>query len=327
MSFFKRLHSLWYPERFQGWGRNSNYFEGWYFKLVDAKGEAVYAFIPGIAMDASGAKHAFIQVLDGINREAAYHRFEATDFKPEKNRFAVQLGDNFFAADRIRLNIPGIEGELLFSELTYWPKFLYAPGIMGWFSFIPFMECYHGIVSLNHQLEGTLRIKGQDVSFDGGKGYTEKDWGRSFPNAWIWLQTNHFEGNPGMSLTASVANIPWIGSHFIGYIVGLLWKGKVYRFATYTGAMMKADLKHGKVFLSFKDRRYRLEIIAEQTGGAELISPVSGDMKGKVNESIQATVNVHFFEKERLVFEGDASHGGLEIAGLVDRLLTQKWRR
>ena len=39
---------------------------------------------------------------------------------------------------------------------------------MGPFAFFPFMECYHGIVSMDHQVFGKLEINGEIVNFDGG---------------------------------------------------------------------------------------------------------------------------------------------------------------
>ncbi len=52
----------------------------------------------------------------------------------------------------------------------------------------PAMECYHGVVSMYHLLSGHLEINGDKVDFSGGKGYIEKDWGRSMPSDWIWIQ-------------------------------------------------------------------------------------------------------------------------------------------
>ena len=204
---------------------------------------------------------------------------------------------------------------------------LYAPGIMGWFSFVPFMECYHGVVSVNHQIEGQLEIAGQKVDFTGGKGYMEKDWGRSFPNAWIWTQSNHFGLDQEVSVMASVANIPWLGSHFVGYIVGFLWQGTIYRFATYTGAKMKARLGEDTVHLAFKDRKHELQIVAHKGVGGDLVSPIAGEMTGKVNESMQAILEVKFYKNGQLVFVGEGRNAGLEVAGLKDTLLTEKWRR
>lgn len=312
---------------YHGWGKKKGYFEGWYFKIVDPSERYAFAIIPGISWGKDGVDHAFIQLLDGKACTAAYHNFLSHEFQPSDRLFELSLGMNRFSLGEIQLALPELTGTLRISEPYPWPKMLGAPGIMGWYSFMPFMECYHGVVSVDHHLEGTLEVRGQTVDFTGGRGYTEKDWGRSFPSSWIWLQTNHFDDEQPVSLMASVANIPWIGSHFIGYIVGFLHRGRLYRFATYTGAMMKARLDEAHVYLSFKDRRHRLEIKAEKAEGGKLVSPLSGNMTGKVNESMQATVEVKLYRGENLIFSGTGRNAGLEVAGPVEELLTVKWRR
>lgn len=322
-----RWRATWQPDMYHGWGRAHRYFEGWYFKIVDAPGQNVFAVIPGIARDEKGRSHAFIQVLDGKNCRASYHEFPAEEFIPSENKFALKLGDNAFSAHHLELNLPELSGRLEFKGLTPWPKMLGAPGIMGWYGFVPFMQCFHGIVSLHHSISGNIKVHGEHTDFAGGTGYTEKDWGRSFPRSYIWMQTNHFEKDENMCLIASVAHIPWRGSYFIGYLVGFFWHGKLYRFATYTGAKMKAALGEDEVSLCFKDRKYRLEIIGRQGPGAALVTPLTGEMKGKVNESMQATLRVRFYKNNELTFDGNGRNSGLEIAGEVGELLTDKWRR
>lgn len=322
-----RWKALWDPDRYHGWGRREGYFEGWYFRLTSPKEDLLLAFIPGISFPNEGPGHAFIQVLDGKKCTSNYIEFPLEDFHASENKFEIRLGNNTFSADKIHLDLPKFKGTILQRELTPWPKMLHAPGIMGWYSFVPFMECYHGVVSVHHQLSGTLNAEGHEVQMDGGIGYTEKDWGTSFPSCWIWTQTNHFDGSDSISLSASVANIPWLGSFFIGYIVGFLFEGKVYRFATYTGAKMKASLGENFVSMSFKDSTYRLELKATKGPGGELRSPISGEMRGKVNESMQAVVEVAFYKKENLLFQGTGRNAGLEIAGSVEKLLTNEWRR
>ncbi|MCB0569299.1 MAG: hypothetical protein KDC66_06040 [Phaeodactylibacter sp.] len=321
-----RWRALWNPNRYHGWGRKENFFEGWYFKFVDPTERHAFAVIPGISMGSDGRQHAFIQVLDGKLCRAGYHEFPASAFRPFSRWFEVRVGDNSFSDQGLSLDLPELKGSLQFSNITPWPKMLGAPGIMGWYSFVPFMECYHGVVSLGHELDGRLEVYGTTVDFSGGRGYIEKDWGHSFPSSWIWVQSNHFDGPA--SVMASVANIPWIGSHFIGYIVGFLLNGRLYRFATYTGAQMRASLGEQEVYLSFKSRRHRLEITAFNAGGTgELVSPISGNMTGKVNESMQSVVEVKLFEGPRLLFEGKGRNAGLEVAGNAGELLTEQWRR
>ena len=43
------------------------------------------------------------------------------------------------------------------------------------------MECYHGIVSMDHTVNGLIEINNEKIDFSEGRGYIEKDWGRSFP--------------------------------------------------------------------------------------------------------------------------------------------------
>lgn len=319
-NLLRRLRSVWYPDRYHGWGKNSRYFEGWYFKIVDPTEQYAFAVIPGIAIDPQGKKQVFIQRLDGKAGTAAFHEFDAAAFQPEADRFAVRIAGNQFTANELQLELPELRGKLQFDNLYPWPKMLGAPGIMGWYSFVPFMECYHGVVSVDHSIRGELEVYGEQVDFTGGRGYIEKDWGQSFPSSWIWMQTNHFGGDQRVSLMASVANIPWLGSHFVGCIVGFLLEDRLYRFATYTGAKMKVAIRDHGVDLVFSDRKYRLEIQAEQGHTGALVSPISGVMTGKVNESMQAKVNVKFYENGNLRYEGTGKNAGLELAGAVETL-------
>jgi hypothetical protein len=325
-SFFKRLRAVWYPDEYHGWGLNRNYFEGWYYKMVSADEQHALAFIPGISMGANGERHAFVQVMDGVACKSYYYRFPADAFVAADRRFEVKIGPNIFSGSRIRVDLPDFSGEVRFVDPTSWPKMLGAPGIMGWYSFVPFMECFHGVVSLHHSLQGTVQQVGpkgerQHICFDGGKGYGEKDWGRSFPRAYVWMQTNHFDTCERASLMASVAHIPWLSSYFIGFISGFWLDGKLFRFATYTGARRFLSIRNGRVELIFKNPRTELRILARQTAGAALVSPIGGAMTGKIQESLQASAEVALIENGQTIFEGTGRRAGLEVAGDIDLLV------
>lgn len=320
--WLKRLRATWHPDEYHGWGRSRRYFEGWYFKLVSPDEKHALAIIPGISMDENGNRHSFVQVMDGKACQAQYHRFRADEFRPDPQRFEVRVGANQFSADKINLDLPGISGEISFQNTSPWPKMLGAPGIMGWYSFVPFMECFHGVVSLHHSLKGELRLgpRARSVDFSGGKGYIEKDWGRSFPRAYVWMQTNHFDTHDRASLLASVAHIPWLGSYFIGFIGGFWLDGRLFRFATYTGARKFLRISEEHVELIYKNRKTEIRMLAKQAPGTSLKSPISGEMTGKIQESLQAEVQVELLENGRRIFEGTGRNAGLEVAGAVEIL-------
>lgn len=196
-----------------------------------------------------------------------------------------------------------------------WPAENFGPGVMGWYGFVPFMQCYHGVVSMDHHLSGDIQILGQKISFENGRGYMEKDWGRSFPKAWIWMQTNHFVEAKGTSIMFSIAHIPWLTGAFVGFLGGLLFDGKVYPFATYNGTKYSITFIDNGVIIDLSRKKIDLSIIAHQADGADLKSPISGDMLGKVNESMKAKIHVHLKENGVTIFEGEGTHAGMEIAG------------
>ncbi len=317
------------PSAYHGHGKKPPFFEGWYFKVVDAGEEHRYSIIPGIFLsDDRQKQHAFVQLLDGVSGRTTYHAYPAEDFWAAEGRFDVRIGPNRFTADHLRLQIESpersINGELRFNELTPWPVTLTAPGIMGWYAWVPFMETFHAVVSLDHRIGGALRIDGQPIDFTGGRGYTEKDWGKSFPEAWLWFQTNHF-GEPGTSLTASVAIIPWLFRAFPGFIAGLWHEGRLYRFATYNGARIEAlDIGDEQVRWTVREGRYRLEMRATRAEGGLLHAPTTVDMDRRIAETLEATVEVALYDLResgrRPIFEGLGRCAGLEAAGELLRL-------
>lgn len=319
----KKFQALFYPEQYHGWGKNKTYFEGWYYKIINASGDKAFAFIPGIAMGEKGNKQAFIQVLDGINLTAEYHTFGAEEFDAVSGRFEINIARNNFTTNAIELDLQKVKGKLIFRNQVPWPNEWYSPGIMGPFTFVPFMECYHGILSMDHAIEGQLSIHDEVIDFTNGRGYIEKDWGHSFPSAYIWMQSNHF-GQPGISVKASVAKIPWLGSSFVGFIAGVWVNNQLIQFTTYNSTKLrKSWVDNEKVEMVMENKKYRLEILAHRHETTELASPILGFMEGRINESMTSRIDVELFDKrnKRVLFQGTGRNTGLEVAGNVHEIL------
>ena len=320
---FTKLNAFFNPEQFQGWGKKKNYFEGWYFKLISADKKNAFAFIPGIAMDAVGNQHAFIQVLDGKKQTSVYHKFAINDFIPQPKKFSIAIGNNNFSEQQLQLNLPKIIGTLNFSGNVPWPKPWYSPGIMGPFAFVPFMECYHGIVSMDHIIQGELEIEGVKIDFTNGRGYLEKDWGRSFPSAYFWMQSNHFS-EAGISLKCSVAKIPWVGSSFVGFIAGVWLKDRLIRFTTYNQSKLRKSFANEKeVEIVLENKNYLLEILAHRDGSTQLASPINGFMNGRIEESMTSSITVMLTNKKnnKILLNDIGNNAGLEVAGNIQEIM------
>jgi len=194
--------------------------------------------------------------------------------------------------------------------------------VMGWYAWVPKMECYHGVLGFDHKISGFLEINGTEFDFTNGRGYIEKDWGAAFPEGYVWMQTNHF-GHPNICLTGSIALIPWLGSVFRGFIVGLWIDGELFRFATYTGASVDLlEITNSEVLWTIMDRDHRLEIIATRGITGDLKGPTRHDMGMRVAESMMAKIHVKLLGKRgEIIYEDTGHHAGLEVAGDIKKLL------
>ena len=307
----------------------TRYFEGWYFKIVDSSEENAFAIIPGVSFGGIGEdSHSFIQLMNGRDASSEYHSYGIDDFWSSKSQFLVRVGNSQFSQHGIKLNLQSdaqeVRGVLRFRDIKPWPVSFFSPGAMGPFRFVPKMQTLHGIISFNHEIKGKLEIDGTDVDFTGGRGYIEKDFGREFPSAWIWMQSNHFD-NAGVSFTSSIANIPWLGNSFAGYLIGLLFEGKIYRFTTYTGARISQPLvTKDSVTFSVVDRTHAIDVEARRAKSATLHSPVQGLMTGRIEESLDAKIAVKFYRGKgntwEKKYEGVAASAGLEVMGDMEEI-------
>lgn len=324
------LRGVRHPDAYHGAGVRQRFFEGWYIKLVSADRSQRWAVIPGIfrGPDGSERDEAFVQVLDGLTGRSWYHAYAPSEFAASSGRFEVQVGPNRFSADGVELELPQLRGTIRYSEsLAPWPVTLREPGIMGWYGLVPFMECFHGIVSFGHGLSGTLDVEGAPTSFDGGRGYIEKDWGKAFPSGYVWLASNHLDTaageDPSASLIASVAIIPWLRGSFRGSIIGFQHGGRLHKWTTYNRSRerrLAIDDTHVRWEVEGPDGVLSLE--AERTRGGLLHAPLRDAMHQRVEETLDAQVHVrHTGTDGRLLHESVARCAGLEVFGDVDRLL------
>jgi len=318
-----RIKALFNPSLYHGWGRSSKFFEGWYYKVVSNDQKHAFAFIPGIAMDEKGKKQSFIQVLDGKKFTSKYYKYKFIDFKSNSNKHNIVISKNIFLKDSIELDLSNISGKLFFKNLSPWSNSIFSPGIMGPYSFVPFMECYHGILSMNHTIEGKLIVNNKVVDFSQGKGYIEKDWGHSFPEAYIWMQCNNFNDS-SVSIKASVAKIPWLGSSFIGFIAGVLIEGVLIEFTTYNfSKLIKCSVNNKTVQLNLENPSYVLQIILHRKKPTELVAPISGFMDARIEECMDGKMEVLLKKKKsnEIIYNNSGTTAALEVAGLYENLL------
>lgn len=301
------------PILFQGNKRKDRYFEGWYFKQVCEPLQQTISFIPGISMK-KGDEHAFIQVIIAPAIQTHYFRFDISEFSSDETPFHVRIAKNSFSKTGISIDLRNekivIKGKLNYGPFEEIESSLYSPTIMGPFAYIPNMECNHGVISMDHSVNGSLTVNDIDWTFQNDRGYLEKDWGTSFPKRYLWVQANHFD-DPSVRFMASVAKIPFLGLSFNGVIANLIIDGKEHRFATYNGYKDKNIRKFdGGYSFELKKGKDLCEVIVNFEDAGELKAPQLGAMSGVIKEGLGARITVKYQGK---TFVSD--YGGAELVG------------
>ncbi|AHC16280.1 hypothetical protein L21SP2_2934 [Salinispira pacifica] len=318
-------------------GSKRGYFEGWYFKQTFSDGRVI-ALIPGVSLGSS--PHAFIQINDSV-LGSCYIRFSLDTLSIDRNALNIRIAGNLFSLQGLELDLESprgvYQGRVGFSEVSMLPPTLLRPGIMGPFSYIPGMECYHGLVSMDHRLHGGIRITlpGQTaestmLSAEGGRGYIEKDFGSSFPHAWIWMQANHFSDS-GASIMLSYAHIPLGSRGFpgqLGFFRHPEFAPRGTVFGTYSRRKIRSTRISGEgrridCRIADKERggNFRLAVQGITDGGRELIAPARGNMERRIKETVSGTIRLTLYSGTELLWEAESNGAGMEIQGPVERLL------
>ena len=210
-----------------------------------------------------------------------------------------RIGGSLFSPSGLAVDIPGCRGTVLFREITA-PRY----DIMGPFAALPFMECRHKVVSLRHEVEGSLTVNGREYGFSGGFGYIEGDSGRSFPRRYLWTQCLFEEG----SLMLSVADIPVGRALFTGVIGFVYMGGREIRLASYLGA--KVHKAEKSVVVRQGDLTFTAEIISKPE--QRLYAPSNGKMVRTIHEAPVCAARYRLFQGGKVLLNVSTDRASFE---------------
>ncbi len=316
------------PNLYHGDKKKRNFFEGWYFKICDKYDDNVFAFISGIAKGKSNKdSHSFVQVLEGKYALYSYIKFNEDDFGFKKDHFHVCVKDNSFSLEEMKLNLiyknKIIKGSLKFKNIKKWSDSLINPGSMGFYNYFWFMECYTQVCAQDGDIDGELQIGDEIIDFTGGKVYVEKNWGKSFPKSWIWVQSNSFD-EERISFTCSIGRVPFMFGSFSGFLVALNIKDKFYSFTSINKSTMNIKRGDSDVEILFRRKNLELKVKTQSKKNMFMLcmGPKDGEMIPLVEENLKGEVELELrdIETSRIIYSGKGKSTGIEYGGEMMRL-------
>lgn len=311
----KKKYLIKSQENFQGekyLKNRNNYFEGWYYKLSNFKYDI--AIIPGISATKNRID-CFIQII--TNNKSYFIYYNIDDFEYSFNPFYIKIGNNYFTKEYLHLDIAenqlSLKGYVELYDHIEIKKNKICPNIMGPFSYIPFMECNHAIISMKSNATGNLKLNDKKITYKDGISYIEKDWGTSFPESYVWCQANNFK-NENAAFMLSIANIPFLIAHFNGLICVLTVDNIEYKFTTYNlSKIVKKECTKERVDIIIKKKDYLLSIKAYKSSSQNLAAPQKGKMTKEILETITAKIKITLKKNNKIIFSDISEHCGLEL--------------
>lgn len=313
------------PDLYHGDDKKEKYFEGWYFKISDMDNNLSLAFIPGIIKGEGG--HSFIQCVNGFQKQFSFFRFSKEDFQASKSEFNIKISKNFFSIKGLKLDLRDdnnkIKVDVNFSHIYKWPDSTINPGSMGFYNYLSFMECYSQVCAIDGYVSGAIEINDKKYILNKGKIYIEKNWGKKFPYSWFWMQSNCF--NKDISITCSIAHIPFPISSFRGFLIGLKVNNKFIKFTTINRSKLKIIKENRDVKLIVTSKEYELTLESKTNPYEFLLlhAPTGEKMQPFVKESITSKLRVVLktMPDKNIVLEHTGSLAGIEYGGNFEELL------
>jgi len=314
-----------HPDLYHGAKKQKNFFEGWYFKIVDKYGMHALAFIPGISKSRNKADHhSFLQVINAVDHSYQYYRYKADSFYSDKKCLDIKIANHSFSLNKVKINLQEnketIIGSLSLASPIKWPDSKLSPGSMGFYNHFSFMECYSQVCAIDGVItNGDLLINDKKLNFAQGKYYIEKNWGRSFPSSWIWIQSNHFPDNRA-TVTCSLGLVPFpIIKSFRGFLIGVSIDQDFYTFTTMNRSSLTLNSLGDDVILTSKNRNLTLTLktTSRKAEFLQCYGPKDGKMIPLVQETLTGEVEMTLFDTEnnKLIYQGIGKACGIEYGG------------
>ncbi|MDC0833526.1 tocopherol cyclase [Leptolyngbya valderiana BDU 20041] len=331
-------------------GISPRFFEGWYYRVTLPEANQTVAFMYSIEDPIGGRPNSGggAQIL-GPDDDYLCRTFpEVTTFWAWKNALGLGhwgktdlSGTPMFLEPQIfdRHVEEGYQG-----TATWHQGKLYDPGtrsrcqwqyriepVYGWgdrqstaglLSSLQIFEPGWQILMAHGLATGWIDWNGTRYEFDRAPAYGEKNWGRSFPQSWFWLNCNSFDGESDLALTAGGGRrqvLTWMESVAM---VGIHYRGQFYEFVPWNGTVTWDVSPWGSWKMQAKSGDLTVELLGTtDEPGTPLRAPTHRGLVFACRDTMYGKVKLQLTQNRngnvRTILEATSSQCGLEVGGTL----------
>ncbi|MBE9202546.1 tocopherol cyclase family protein [Synechocystis salina LEGE 06099] len=337
------------------WQGQSPFFEGWYVRLLLPHSGESFAFMYSIENPA-GARHysgGAVQILGPATETKANQddqliwrifpsvkKFWASPHQFALGHWGKHTGnsparplpsDEFFALVKEGYQIyqNQHQGQIhprrsplrwqftVEPEITWGNPQRFPRATAGWLSFLPLFDPGWQILFAQGRGHGWLEWQGEQYEFDHALVYAEKNWGRSFPSRWFWLQANHFPQHPGLSVTAAGGERIVLHRTEEVALIGVHHQGNFYEFGSGHGTVTWQVAPWGSWQLKASNDRYWVSLSGTtEEKGCLVHTPTAQGLQLNCRDTTRGHLHLQLGAiRKGLIVETITDTAGLEVGG------------
>jgi tocopherol cyclase len=332
------------------WNRGSGrFFEGWYYRVTLPNEGQTFAFMYSIENPTGKQPHSggAAQIL-GINDEYLIRTFpnpktfwattetlglghwgksnsSLTPSYLDPEDFTHQVKEGYQATDNI--NQGYIQNPSNGEDCRWYYEIepIYGWGhprkaqqaTAGWLSYFPIFEPGWQILLSHGIAKGWIEWKGKRYEFDNAVAYGEKNWGRSFPQKWFWLNCNSFDNQPDLAMTAGGGKREVLGQIESPALIGFHYQGEFYEFVPWNSQVTWRIEPWGKWQIQAKKGNLTVELTATTNlPGTKLRAPTDNGLLFCCRDTMQGELTLKLQREGKTLLEARSSLCGVEVGGI-----------
>jgi tocopherol cyclase len=332
-------------------GYSQNFFEGWYFRVSLPKIRESFAFMYSIANPNGGAvqilgpgdfpriarnERHVCRTFPDISgfwaskhylgfRHWAKHDFATAPHLLSIEDFEQRVTEGYQVTATLHQGVLNIPGQTKPCRWCYRTVPVYgwgnSPGFQqstaGWLSSLPIFEPGWQILMAQGLSTGWIEWQGERYEFTDAPAYSEKNWGRSFPQKWFWLNCNHFDGESDLTVTAGGGRRQVLGRIEEVAMIGIHHRGQFYEFAPWNSQVRWQVDPWGKWQMQAGNDRFQVEIV----GNTDLLGtmvqvPTENGLASCCRDTMHGLLTLVIRNRQgQTIVSASSSLAGLETGG------------
>ncbi|AFZ37164.1 tocopherol cyclase [Stanieria cyanosphaera PCC 7437] len=187
----------------------------------------------------------------------------------------------------------------------------------GWLSYLPIFEPGWQILMAHGLATGWIEWQGKVYQFTDAPAYSEKNWGRSFPQKWFWINCNSFNNQSGLALTAGGGVRKVLGWQEEVAMIGIHYQGEFYEFVPWNAQISWQIEPWGTWQMQAVNQDFEVTLVGKtDLPGTYVRTPTAKGLVFNCRDTTRGELNVNLRQRQgKTIVKASTEVAGLEVGG------------